>query len=109
MDGLQAERTTLAWRRTSLTIAVVALGMVRLSVESMGWVGAVGSVACFGAAVASYVYSVRRYRHAVLALASPSDRRTPGRACLLLSTASGGLAVVGLGWVITEVVAGAGR
>lgn len=46
--GNSAERTRLAWRRTVLATAVVALLTVRLAVHSgpsaLGWLGALGAL-----------------------------------------------------------------
>jgi len=73
--GLQPERTALAWRRTTLAIAVGALVAIRVLPELLGaWVllpATGGLLAAFGAAVASH----RRYgAHHHLLTGFDSDR-----------------------------------
>ena len=84
--GLQPERTELAWRRTSLAVAVGALVALRLLPPILGsWsisVGLVGLVM----AVLIWVLAHRRARHTNQALRR--DRgQLPGAGLLLLLAA----------------------
>lgn len=85
--GVQLERTALAWRRTSLSIAVGAAFLARMAVEAIGVAGLAAALLCAGLAVATAVTGARRYGGAV--------RRTPdaGRAAAL---AAAGVCSLGL-------------
>ena len=69
-DGLQRERTVLAWRRTGLALFVAAVVLGRLTAQTTGPVATVLSVA--GAATALWaVFSTLRRRR--LAAPSPTE------------------------------------
>lgn len=105
-DGLQLERTELAWRRTTLSLAVgslVALRILPLYSGNAAWssVGLVG----LGCAGAVWILARRRSRLAHRALvAAPSERdaRLPG-AELLFATALGVFAIAALAMVVIAI------
>jgi uncharacterized membrane protein YidH (DUF202 family) len=72
-EGLQNERTALAWRRSTLALLGTALIVARLLAETnwpLGAALAAGSVAC---SVWIFRLTARRYRHAAASLVTDSD------------------------------------
>jgi uncharacterized membrane protein YidH (DUF202 family) len=61
-DGLQQERTVLAWRRTGLALAVAALLIARLTVQALGPVAVVLGILCAVAAAWVVLTTLRRGR-----------------------------------------------
>lgn len=95
-DGLQLERTALAWRRTVLALAVSALASVKVLFGPLGY-GAV-AVGVVGMALAFLVRALaeRRHRLTYRRLTARGDDRTrlPGGLPLVLCAAV--VAVVGV-------------
>jgi putative membrane protein len=61
-DGLQAERTALAWRRTSLALGVAAVGAGRLAAPTLGVLAyTLAGIGMVQAASVGY-RAARRYR-----------------------------------------------
>ena len=59
--GLQAERTLLAWRRTSLSVAAGGALLLHFTDERFGMVGAAAGVVALCVAVAAHLASRHRY------------------------------------------------
>lgn len=60
--GLQVERTLLAWRRTTLAVAVVSAASIRFTAPILGW-AAVATGACgLVLAMIAYLATGSRYR-----------------------------------------------
>lgn len=102
--GLQLERTTLAWRRTALAVAVGSLVAMRLLPEVLGGIawaipGAVGVVA----ALVLWWMSRRRH-HAFLDRVAAGRRPRVGGAGVLCAIAAGTAAIGGFGLVVTILV-----
>jgi uncharacterized membrane protein YidH (DUF202 family) len=92
--GLQAERTLLAWRRTSLSVAAAGALLLHLSLERFGVVGVAAGVAAVCVSVVAHLVSRRRYS----AVHRDRDRRgvvqDAGVPCALVSLAVTALAAV---------------
>jgi putative membrane protein len=71
--GLQAERTALAWRRTSLALAVAAAGAGRLAAPALGALALALAGLGLLQAVAVGWRAARRYRTVRRALGSGGD------------------------------------
>ncbi|MCF7550361.1 DUF202 domain-containing protein [Pseudonocardia sp. WMMC193] len=82
--GLQPERTGLAWRRTTVSLAVVSLAGTRLLPDPVGLVGLAGLVA----AIALLVLGERRYRRVRRALARDPDAAVAGGLLVPLTAAT---------------------
>jgi uncharacterized membrane protein YidH (DUF202 family) len=85
--GLQAERTLLAWRRTSLSIAAGSVLLLHLSAERFGVVGAAAGVAALCLSVVTHHASRRRYRSIDHALDRCTEVQDAGIPSALLSLA----------------------
>ena len=98
--GLQPERTELAWRRTSLSIAIgslVAMRLLPVALDGVAWMlpGVAGVV--FAAVL--WVLSERRFRETNTALIEGDGMPLPGARLMLalaLFTAAGGAVAVGI-------------
>jgi hypothetical protein len=73
--GLQAERTRLAWRRTTLSIAVVLLLAIARLLGGQPWPAAIGVLAIAVALGAGMWVANRRLR---MLTAVPADASTAG-------------------------------
>jgi putative membrane protein len=96
-SGLQAERTALAWRRTSLAMAVAAVGAGRLAAPALGVVAialaGLGLIQAVGVSVLAH----RRYgvtHRSLLATAYLTD--VPEGGLPMASLALSGLVIGGL-------------
>lgn len=103
-DGLQVERTALAWQRTVLSVAVAALASIKVLFGALGY-GAV-AVGVVGIALAFLLRALAERRHRQVyrrLITGAADRsRLPGAAPLALCAAV--VAVVGvvaLGYVLS--------
>jgi len=94
--GLQAERTALAWRRTSLTMAVAAVGAGRLASLVIGAVAV--AVAGLGLLQALWVSvsARRRYRLVHESLTSRGDLTDVSQGGLPIATLAASCLTVGL-------------
>jgi uncharacterized membrane protein YidH (DUF202 family) len=104
--GLQPERTELAWRRTSLALAIGCLISIRLLPEAFGeaiWAlpGFLGLVASGGLWIAAQ----RRYRQTEAALAAAPQSLPDGRTGFALAVIAFAAAAVGLAAVLVAAVA----
>ena len=94
--GLQPERTALAWRRTTLTLAVGAILSFRLLAPALHvWSIPVG-VAGLLLSAATWILAGRRARRVQAALLSPSNPLPSGGLPLLLTLIVTSAAVLGL-------------
>jgi uncharacterized membrane protein YidH (DUF202 family) len=98
-SGLQSERTSLAWRRTALSLLVGSVVSYRVLAPAIGWwsvvIGTVGVVTT----IVVWVLARRRSRRSARALAE--GVLLPGGGLLLLLGATVALAaVVGLLYVL---------
>ena len=94
--GLQPERTALAWRRTTLTLAVGAVVSFRLLPPVLGvWSIAVG-IAGLLVSAAIWILASRRARRVQTALLTSSDQLPGGGLSLFLAVIVIGSAVLGL-------------
>jgi len=88
--GRQAERTSLAWRRTSLTLAAGALVAMRILPHYWGSWGLITAGAGILAAAAILAMAVRRYQsHRRGLTGQPAVSDLPGSAPLALLAAAG--------------------
>lgn len=76
-DGLQPERTALAWRRTGLSLTGAALVAVRIVPDVLGIWAIVPSGFGLAGALAVLVLAHLRYRAVHTALTSNASERTP--------------------------------
>ncbi|WP_029432118.1 DUF202 domain-containing protein [Blastococcus sp. URHD0036] len=100
--GAQAERTSLAWRRTALGIAAGAVVAARLVAPSSGpWAWVVAGV---GGLLAALLFRTARQRYRstarVLAGEAPADVPGPGRPAALLAGLAAMLGVLACGYVL---------
>lgn len=104
-SGLQPERTALAWRRTSLSVAAGATLMLRMSVEFFGFAGVMGALAALALALGAAVLGTRRYRRTRDSLAADELLPGQGRAAVLVTCATamlgGMVALVSIGMLAT--------
>jgi uncharacterized membrane protein YidH (DUF202 family) len=98
--GLQAERTLLAWQRTSLSVAVVGALLLHLSVERFGMIGVAASVAALTVSVVAHLASRRRYSSVHRDPDGFGRAPDAGAPCALVSLALVALAAVSLAlWI----------
>ena len=69
--GMQAERTTLAWQRTGLSVAVAAAVLARLTYGALGGWALVALAGCLGLSGWVLVDTRRHYRRIVRDAAAP--------------------------------------
>ncbi|WP_301476299.1 DUF202 domain-containing protein [Brevibacterium sp.] len=96
--GLQPERTTQSWLRTSLTMTVVSLLFIRW-INVFGGLSVVVFVVCIGLAIAAIALQVRRYRLGAVSIRAERGRPTPW-AVLFLTSSVCLIAVLGIASVI---------
>lgn len=85
-EGLQNERTALAWQRTALSLVAGAAVMARLTWGSLGAGALTLLAAAVGLALWVFVESRNRYAHSARVRRRPRPRG--GRAPLALATAA---------------------
>ncbi|HEY0260662.1 MAG TPA: DUF202 domain-containing protein [Lacisediminihabitans sp.] len=104
--GLQPERTLLAWRRTSLSFAVISAAGVRVASPVFGPVGAAAAFLALVLAVASYAFAGHRYRRVHEALVGGDvERVAAGAPLATMFVAALVLAALALGVVLVLGVA----
>ena len=93
--GLQPERTDLAWRRSTLSVAVGALIALRLLTPTLGPTGL--TIGLSGLLVAGLMWLLARRRARLTQQALRNHTNLPGAGLLLgLTALTAGAAVVGL-------------
>ncbi|MEJ5946592.1 DUF202 domain-containing protein [Pseudokineococcus basanitobsidens] len=95
--GAQPERTLLAWRRTTLALAVASAAVVRFVTPELGFPAVVAGAAGLLLCGLAYATTSARYRHVTTRLTGDADvavPASPGAACAALA---GALVAVGLG------------
>ena len=96
--GLQPERTTLAWRRTTLALGVGALVYARVASATVGgWAWALAAVGV-AAAIMVAIGAARRHRSTYRSLTSGDSALPDGvlPAALAFAVTVGGLIVLAL-------------
>lgn len=98
-QGLQPERTALAWRRTALALTVAAVVAIRILPELLGTWSIVPAGLGLAGAMAVLVSAHRRHRTVQRTLVSSESDRVPlpGGAlplCTALLVGTGGLAAL---------------
>lgn len=95
-EGLQPERTLLAWRRTCLSLAIGGAIAVRLATPTIGPFVILAGIACVGAAVGGALAASKRYRRMHLSLVSTGAHTEGALAMALTASSAAALAVLGL-------------
>jgi len=85
--GLQVERTSLAWTRTALALALAGAVVTRLTFDRLGVVAVTLGLVAVGSAVATATLAGARYRRATVSLGQSGTLPTDG-AVLALASAS---------------------
>ena len=93
-DILQPERTLLAWRRTSLAVAIAFAVAARLLFEFLGGAAVVLGLVGIGLAIAGYRAASLRYRRLRKTIDHGADLPAAGGGLALLA---GSLALLGVG------------
>lgn len=83
--GLQPERTTQSWLRTSLTMTVVSLLFIRW-INVFEGLSVVVFVVCIALAIAAIALQVRRYRLGAVSIRAERGRPTPSAVIFLTSS-----------------------
>ena len=83
--GLQPERTTQSWLRTSLTMTVVSLLFIRW-INVFEGLSVVVFVVCIALAIAAIALQVRRYRLGAVSILAERGRPTPWAVIFLTSS-----------------------
>lgn len=100
--GLQPERTLLAWRRTTLSAAVIGAVGVRVMAGELGWpVVIVGGLAV-GLSLLAYLSAGRRYRHVHAHLLRTNTHAGTGWPQVLLTAATMLCGLAALLWAVTS-------
>lgn len=94
--GLHVERTTLAWRRTALAMAVAAAGAAKLTALTLDVAAAVLAALSIVHALAASATSRRRYLEMHGLLRSRGDLDRIRRDGLRTAVTAAGMAVAGL-------------
>lgn len=92
--GLQAERTSLSWLRTSLSLVVAGVFVIRISVPEAGLLGAIIGLIGVLFAFAAAIISGGRYRRATHQLQANGNLRTDGRVIALASASAVALGLI---------------
>lgn len=104
-EGLQPERTLLAWRRTCLALALACAIGVRFTVEQVGPVMAIVGVGGIGTAAGAYIYAARRYRRSHEGLVGQGRLVVDGLVPAMLTVTLLVVAVLAAVYVVTTGVA----
>lgn len=104
--GLQEERTALAWRRTGLALVAGALGIGRLTMETLGTSVLVPAAVAVALAAWVVLVSLRTSRYAATHPDEPGFTRVlaDGRVPLVVTVVAGSLAVGELAAAVTQLV-----
>lgn len=94
--GLPVERTSLAWRRTALSVAVGSLAGLRVLPPQLGAMGYAVSVLGLLWSLDLALSARRRYRDGQRLLHTPAGATTAGASIARTALTSGGFALVAL-------------
>lgn len=100
-DGLQPERTFLAWKRTTLLLAVLSALSARLIFETNGWMALTAGVTGLAAASSSYLLSNRRYLQHNKSLFRTKNIETGGAVFMLTAVSTLLLSFLCIWYLIT--------
>jgi len=92
--GAQPERTTLAWRRTALSVAVGSVVAARLAAPALGVLSV--ALGILGAGLAATVWWSAARRYADVRRCVDEGRPLPGSAGLPLAAVAAGCGLVGV-------------
>ena len=81
--GLQVERTSLAWTRTALALAVAGAVVARLTVDRLGVIAVVLGLVAVGSAVVLGAIAGARHRRVVASLLNNGTLSSDGRVLAL--------------------------
>jgi hypothetical protein len=101
--GLQPERTLLAWRRTTLSLALVSAIGLRLTVQELGAPALVAGALGIAFASFGYLAASARYRRAHLRLTSDARLPNGGFAMASVALATVMLGLLGLAAIVVGV------
>ena len=93
--GMQAERTTLAWRRTALGVGVGGVVALRVAAPTLGPVVAVAAVSGGVLAALAFWLAGRRYRAVQASLRDRGDLRALARPAVPLVAVSVATILIG--------------
>lgn len=99
-DGLQPERTFLAWKRTMLLLAVASAAGARFTFETNGWAALIVGVAGLAAAASSYLLANRRYLKLNRSLFRSNNVETGGAMFVLAAVSTLLLSFLAMGYLI---------
>ena len=94
--GMQAERTSLAWRRTALSVAVGSLAGLRVLPPQLGALGYAVSILGLLWSLDLALSARRRYRDGQRLLGAAGGATTAGTTVARTALTSGGFALVAL-------------
>jgi len=98
-DGLQPERTLLAWKRTILLTAVASAAVARFTVNEFGWMALVVGVVGLLASSISYFTVSHRYAKQNDSLLERNELETGGLPFALIAFATLLLAAFAMGYI----------
>ena len=98
-DGLQPERTLLAWKRTILLTAVASAAVARFTVNEFGWMALVVGVVGLLASSMSYFTVSHRYAKQNDSLLERNELETGGLPFALIAFATLLLAAFAMGYI----------
>ena len=104
--GLQPERTALAWRRTALSVLVVAAGVARVVTPVLGVLALLAAAAGGLQALAVTVLADRRYRAARRGPAGAGPARGAGALVTATATSAAVLGLLSLAFVVVDRAVG---
>lgn len=100
--GLQVERTLLAWRRTTLAVAVVSASGIRFTAPIIGWAAVAAGTGGLTLAMIAYLATGTRYRQVHHSLGHFARLPTTGWPQAALATAVVALGLVALLYILVR-------
>lgn len=101
--GLQPERTLLAWRRTSLSLAIGVTLAARYALELSAFLAIIGAAGGLAAVALAYVLTARRYRRVRTSFHDPvATLASGGRSVTVLSAMAIIVCAAAAVFVVTE-------
>lgn len=105
-QGLQPERTALAWRRTAISLTIGALIALRILPPVLGLWSIAAGLAGIVSSAAIWIVATRRSRRTHHALITSTGTLPDGRLLLLVATLVASGATLGLLYVISLAITG---